>query len=443
MSGGKRSTSPSRHRVALALRDAAASFPDLARVDLDVAGLDARDRGLALAIHRTVLQRWLTLAFLLNRHLRQPLAELEPMMQAVLLSGAAQLVFMDRLPVHAVVNDTVELARKLVRPGAAPLANAVLRRVAGDVKDVRRGEAWSPAADRLPIDEGCVVLAEPLLPAVDDPITHLEVATSTPRALLEHWSKAFGTARMQSLAVHSTRLPPTTVAVEPGFVCGEDCHPHARDGFVVWQGSREALIELLTGHPARRVQDPASAAPVQVTAPMTIARAVDYCAGRGTKTRQLAALHPQARIIATDIDPGRFADLTEAFANHPMVTVAPVEQVRSTIGDSRVDLLMLDVPCSNTAVFARRPEARYRWRDRNTRELVDLQRRIAKAALALASPRHILYSTCSLDLRENQNQARWLVRETGGRIVAEEQTWPDGVGDTYHDGSYYALIALD
>src|SRR5690606_16359092 len=112
--------------------------------------------------------------------------------------------------------------------------------------------------------------------------------------------------------------------------------------------------------------------------------------------------HPEARIIATDVDASRFADLAQTFANHARVRVMKVDEVRRDFA-GQADLLLLDVPCSNTAVFARRPEARYRWSDRATRELVALQRRIIADALPLVAPAgHILYSTCSLDERENQ-----------------------------------------
>lgn len=443
MSAAEVHPSLARRRVAEALRSATEHFPDLSRIDLNVAGLDGRDRGLALAIHRTVLQRWLTLVHLLNRHLRRPLAETEPALQAVLLSAAAQIVFMDRLPPHAVVNDAVELARRLVRPGAAGLTNAVLRKLVGDVAAIERGSLWTPGRDRLPVDDGWIRLAGPLLPPVDAVLQHLEVATSVPRQLLQHWREAFGLERMQKLALHATRLPPTIVAVEPGFTCDEQCHPHAGEGFVVWDGSREALIEMLAKHPARRVQDPGSAAPVAATAGLDIRCVVDYCAGRGTKTRQVALLHPEARIIATDIDPARFADLSKAFAGWPNVSVVAPDDLAGACGNEKADLLMLDVPCSNTAVFARRPEARYRWSDRNTEELVALQRRIALNALPLVGRGYILYSTCSLDPRENHEQVRWLAEHTRGTIVAEQVTWPEGVGSTYQDGSFYALIRID
>ena len=139
-----------RGAVVLSLADAVRRFPDLPAITLDTTGLSPLDAGLATAIHRTTLQRWITLEYLLNRVLSKRLESLEPVVQGVLLSGAAQLVFMDRLPAHAVVDEQVKLARGLVRPGAAGLVNAVLRKVADSVQAVEPDRAWEPACDLLP-----------------------------------------------------------------------------------------------------------------------------------------------------------------------------------------------------------------------------------------------------------------------------------------------------
>ena len=181
-----------RQRVAEALQVAAQRFPHLPPTTLDVAALDRRDARLALAIHRTVLQRWITLEYLLDRHLRQPMHQLEPALRAVLLSAAAQLLFMDRLPTHAVVNESVNLAGRMVRPGAAGLVNAVLRRLAEQVVQAAHDQPWVAAGDRLPLDDGCVVLRDPCLPDPGNFVEHLAVATSHPAELVYVSIQAMG-----------------------------------------------------------------------------------------------------------------------------------------------------------------------------------------------------------------------------------------------------------
>jgi len=440
--------------VAKSLADAAELFPVLKPTVLDAAGLEPREARLALAIYRTVMQRWLTLEYLLDQHLRQPMHRLEPGLRGVLLSGAAQLIFFDRLPAHAVVNESVELAKSLVRPGAGGLTNSVLRRLSTSVDRVYSGP-WQPGRDRLPVDEGCLKLCDGLLPSPDRLDEYLSIATSHPWGLVKRWIDQFGQDQATVICVAGVRTPPTIVAVEDSWTGSPlaegdpQYEPHAAAGFVVWRDSYEALKAFLQGHPARRVQDPASAQPVASTAGLWPACGMDYCAGRGTKTRQLAGLHPQAKIIATDASPDRMADLRGAFRGHRTIRVVGLEAVRSACPpppapEGGADLLVLDVPCSNTAALARRPEARYRFSPNSLASLVKLQRRIIKEALCLLKPGgYLLYSTCSLEAQENQHQARWITQHHSvARVVHESQTLPGGSGTAYHDGSYHALLQL-
>jgi 16S rRNA (cytosine967-C5)-methyltransferase len=435
-----------RAAATAALALAAEQFPNLDPVTPDLAPLDARDRRLAQAITRAAIQRWITLELLLDSLLRQPMHTLEPALRGLLLGGAAQLLVMDRLPVHAVVDSTVELAKLTVRQGAAGLVNAVLRKFAQLPVAVRLDQPWKPAADRLPLDGGCLRLRDPLLPDPGhDLVAHLALATSHPEHLVRQWVQQQGPEAATAICEHGIIAPPTVVAVEPGFdvaAGSEDWKPHQMPGFLAWEGSHDALVSFLQGHASRRVQDPAAALTVQSTARLELKRIVDYCAGRGTKTRQLATLHPQARVFASDPDPGRFADLEQLGRTLANVTVVPPAQLAHALGGEPADLLLLDVPCSNTAVLGRRAEARYRYTAKTRRSLIDLQRRIMCDSAALARPAYVLYATCSLLEQENQEQITWLCDKLGGSRLHEQVTLPAGVGASFHDGSYHALVRL-
>lgn len=437
-------TSPSARRlVARALKAAAERFPDLDAQALDTAPLRPRDAALAVAVHRTVLQRWLTIRHVLAQFTRQPFEQLEPAMQAVLLSGAAQLLFMDRMPARAVVNETVNLAKRMVRFGAAGLANALLRRVAEQVQATVRNEPWQPLPDRLPIEDGYVRLASPLLPDPVEAEHHWSVATSHPVELIRAWQEEHGPEATQRLCLAGLRIPPTVVAVEAGFrePAEDRWQPHQQPGFVIWQAGHDELVEFLSAHPHRRVQDPAAALAVAATASLRPKLIVDYCAGFGTKTKQLVAMHPQARIVATDPDPDRLAELKRVFAEEDRVVVTRPQKAAEAFPGHRPDLLVLDVPCSNTAVLARRPEARYRFGARSLESLVELQRQIMRTALSLVGPEaHVLYSTCSVVRQENQQQAAWLAQQWPGQIAAQHLELPGGSGTGYHDGGYWALV---
>lgn len=441
----------------LKLADVIEDWPDAAIMEPDISGMPARDVRLARVIYRTTMQRWYTLVHLLDAHLKKPLWEMEPLMQAGLLGGASQLLFMDRLPSHAVVDESVDLARTLIRPGAAGLANAVLRKISLLNDAPVKGKPWTPAANRLPLEDGFVPLTCDALPSPnadsDDPVKqnqalayHLEVATSHPRELVLQWIEHYGAQKAISICRHGIVTPPVILSVEPELHWKKHddlLEPHEKRGFAIWSGWHQDLHNFLKVNPARRVQDPASTAAVNATADLKPKLILDYCAGRGTKTRQLAYLHPQARIVASDTSGQRLADFAQIVRSTPQVSIAPPAQLPELLGQEKVDLLLLDVPCSNSGVLARRPGAKYRYSPAAIASLVKLQREIVEASLPYLSPTgYLLYSTCSLEPEENQQQVQWILSRWPGQVVHEKQMLPVGQGKSYHDGSYHALIKL-
>jgi 16S rRNA (cytosine967-C5)-methyltransferase len=434
-----------RARVARRIAEQANRYPDLLIEPLPTGGLEDRDAALAHAINDAVIRRWGTLAFLLNEYVKQPLRDIEPGLQGVLLSGAAQLLFFDRVPPHAVLNESVELAKRLVRPGAAGMVNAVLRRVAELPKGHEaRPVDWAERRDLLPLGDGrALLLTAELLPA--DPLLRLAVTTSHPPALIRRWSSIHPRERLRALALHTLVTPPTVLnTTHAAQGLPESLLPHGLPGHHVFTGTRAELVPLLESRSDIWVQDAASSRAVAAAAHLKPSLIVDLCAGQGTKTRQLAATFPQARIIATDVDAHRFATLSDVFRASTQVEVRAFSDALAH-ARQQTDLVLVDVPCSNTGVLARRPEARYRVDRQRLEELVAIQREIVAAALPLLrTGGYILYSTCSIEREENEFQADWASGNSGLRVEGHALLLPAGLpGDSppaYHDGSFHALL---
>ncbi len=419
-----------RGAAVLALSRQAARWPQLVADGPDPEGLSDADRRLAEAIYGTTVRRWLTLRAALDPRVKgRSLTKLEPALQAVLLAGAAQLLLLDGLPDYAVVDQSVEVGVKAVRSKAAPMINAVLRRLA------REAELVAPLLEVPPPPDDGAGLDE----------VGLSTAASVPVNLLRAWAQRHGEAESHRLAVHAMQRPPVIVAVGPDAGglptpegVGFEGEAHDWEGFAVWTGTHAALVDWLTASGAvGRVQDPAASLAVAATADLAPRRVLDYCAGRGTKTRQLQQLHPSAEVLAWDTDPQR----REALAELDDVAVLSPGCPSGAEAAEGVDLLVLDVPCSNTGTLARRPEARYRYSDQALGQLTQLQRQIiAEARPRLAPGGHLLYSTCSIDKAENHNQVRRLVQQHGLELLDERLTLPGGSGTSYHDGAYHALL---
>jgi 16S rRNA (cytosine967-C5)-methyltransferase len=434
-------TSP-RDLVVKRLTRRARQFPDLGLAALDTAALaehDPRDAALAQAIDHAVARRWLTLVAVIESRLDRPWDQLEPAVRALLLAGAAQLLFFERLPDHAVINEMVETTKR-TRPRARGLVNAILRRIA----DLRReivDEHDPQRRDEIALEDGRAWrLQERVLDA--DPLGRLAQQTSHAQELVARWFDLFGERGAIELAYHDLVHAPIIVAGAAN--AANELQPHTIPGFHVFTGARDELEAVLARHPGARVQDPASAAAVDATAGLEPRLIVDACAGKGTKTRQLAARHPSAQIIATDVDRSRLDVLRRTFAGDDRVRVVEPDGLLDAHG--RVDLLVLDVPCSNTGVLARRVEAKYRYGPQWLGKLVQLQRQIIADHVALLDPERgrLLYVTCSIEPDENGRQVEWIAHWHRMTVVSAEPRLPRGApGEepaSYQDGGYHALL---
>ncbi|MCP4833763.1 MAG: hypothetical protein GY895_03270 [Phycisphaera sp.] len=442
-----------RDRVHARLVRIAREYPDLPIGSADTSGLSPRDVGFARALEQCVLQRWNTLQAVAASKVDRDWRILQGSVRAALLAGTAELLLMDAVPDHAAINETVNRVRRHVHSGAAGLVNAVLRRIAalrGETLPADHPDAidFHPHRDVLPLVDGRALrLTEDVFS--EDEIQRLCQQTSHGEPLVVHWVAAHGLAKTRELCHHDlvrspicmTATDPTTL--EPHATEDGPLLAHTRPGFFVVTDERLDLGQFLRADPSRRIQDPASAEPVAATAGLEPALIIDYCAGRGTKTRQLAETHPQARILATDVDSTRRNDLRRAFDGHPTVEVVEPYGLAEAMG--RADLLVLDVPCSNTGVLARRPEARYRFDIDNLRSIARLQKDIVRDTEPLLAPSgSILFSTCSLEPLENRKIAHWIGHHFGLDVRAENQTFPSGTPGSppteIHDGSFHALL---
>lgn len=435
-----------------ALAHQAGLYPELDLAPLDTGGLDPRDAAFAHAVYDAVLRRWITLGYLIDGYTQRGFGGLDPRVRGVLLAGAAQLLLLDRVPPHAALHESVEWAKSAV-PKAAGLVNAVLRRVselvnaeASGLPEVRERGAWTGGRDELPLSDGTAVkLSRGVLP--EDRWERLEVAASCPGWLLGKWRQEFGDDAGEALAVHGLVTPPTVLNTRfaQGEVAGTAAHEDP--GHRVFVGRREDLGPLLAGRADVWVQDAASGRAVAAAAECVAGRRVglvlDLCAGQGTKTTQLSWTFPGSRVVATDVDERRARELVKVARRRGNVEVVAPGREREFVG--KADVVLLDVPCTNTGVLARRVEARYRCGAGQLTRMVAVQREILKGALGLvAEGGVVVYSTCSVDREENEEQVAWAEWELGLKAVRVERVMPRGMpgGDAggYRDGGFSAVL---
>lgn len=377
--------------------------------------LSERDRDLAAELVWGTFRWRGRLDWRLSHLVRRPLEEVELALLWILRLGLFQSEQLDRVPTHAIVDTSVELAKRFSSRGGAALVNAVLRR--------------ATSGEEAP--------AEP--DAAEDPLGHLVARTSHPRWLLERWLERYGFRRTLQLTAENNRKPSLTLRVASDRVGVEDLLGElGRQGVAARPGEfLPDTVRLPDGwHPACRdllesglvvVQDEAAGMVSYVARPAGGLRVLDVCAAPGGKTLHFAALCGDARIVAADVSWRRIRSLAQSLERTGIAGVAPVvaDGLRPVTrgGFGRV---LVDAPCSNSGVLGRRPDARWRRTEKDVMRLAKLQGELLEAARGQVGPGGVLvYSTCSLEPEENENViAHYLQRHPGDAIVPADDLLP-------------------
>ena len=391
--------------------DADGAWADLA-LDAEVQrGAPApRDIGLATEIVYGTLRWQRYLDWLLSPHSRRRLDALDSRVRVILRMTAYQLVFLERVPTFAAVNDAVTLARGRKR-GLAEYANAVLRSFA------RRG----------------VREREPAPPR--DPVDALATRCSFPTWLAARWVQRYGTGDAEALMRALNERPPVTLRANTLRLSREELAarlateddvttrptPHAPEGLVAARAGEPGQWRTFADGSCV-AQDEASMLVTRLLEPGPGETVADVCAAPGTKTTQLAQLMDnRGRILALDPQPMRLARVDEAAAR---LGVTIVETLASTAQEAAItrtatcDAVLVDAPCSNLGVLRRNPEVKWRRRPEDIVGAARRQAEILEAAATMLKPGgRLVYATCSLEPEENDEVVRaFLARHSGFRV---------------------------
>jgi 16S rRNA (cytosine967-C5)-methyltransferase len=374
-----------------------------------VSALAQADRNLATTLVLGVLRRQLLLDQQIKRFLNKPGAKLDVEVLIALRMGAFQLLHLDRIPAHAAIGESVELAKQAGHHFAAGMVNAVLRKV---------GIACSSLLDEEP---------------------GWEAEQAHPEWLVERWKKAYGVETARAICRHgqqqlelAVRLVDTGVEhelIDAGITLASGrLLTGAR---IVAAGDVTATDAFLSGRV--RIQDEGSQLIAEIAAlpwfskdPLQRVKSIfDACAAPGGKTMILAERNPEAHIVACESSEPRLAALREriaAFGDRIECRLADAASLDET---AKYELALVDAPCSGTGTLGRNPEIRHRLKVEDLARHAERQKAILRAAArALMPGGTIVYSTCSLEPEENEQVVESILAEMpklrrvplGGRI---------------------------
>lgn len=352
--------------------------------------LDARDRRWVQELVWGMLRTRGRLDAILAERVRGGIAKLDVDVADLLRLGAYQLLSMDSVPPYAAIGQTVQLTKQRHGIGASTLANAVLRRID------RERETIAPA-----------------VPA--DPLDALAQEYSHPRWVVQRWAERWGLEATRSLL--GANNAPASIVVRPYGIereplegmlqtAGVDTHDVPLVADSVRLSGTVALTELgAFKQGAFYVQDPAATLVVMYAHVPQGGTVADLCAAPGSKALELS--RRAGLVIAADRNAARVQRMVQGFARlhatRLQVLVADATQRALT----PVDAVLVDVPCTGTGTFRRHPDARWRLRVSDFAVLGALQKTILRSAATLVKPGGLLvYSTCSLELEENDEQIR-------------------------------------
>ncbi|MCK5219349.1 16S rRNA (cytosine(967)-C(5))-methyltransferase RsmB, partial [bacterium] len=332
-----------------------------------------------------VLKARIFLDYMLQPFLKkQPPAKLMNLLRL----GAYQLLKLDRIPSHAAVNETVNLAKPDFSGVQVKFINAVLREI------TRQG-------------------ARPLPDKNLDPVTHLSIRYSLPLYLVERWQGRFGQALAESMMAAANETPPLVARVNRLRGTREEGEALlTRQGFSVKKGRAPAALCLGpdSGDPARLpgfqegwfyFQDQAAQLVGYLADPAPTALCLDLCSAPGGKTTHLAELvEGQGRILAYDIQAEK---LLKVEKNAKRLGLKNIEIIRELSPALEADRVLVDAPCSGTGTLRRHAEIRWRVTEKDFRRMAGIQEKLLNQAVKYVKPGGwLIYSTCSTEPEENE-----------------------------------------
>ena len=383
-------------------------------------------------------RRWLD--FVLARFYRGDFATIEPVLRQILRIGAYDVLFL-YTPDHAAVNEAVALAKRMVRPGAGGLVNAILRAL---------------LRNRQQLPE----------PSTGDLADDLAIRHSHPTWMVRRWLSRYGpeqaaallrwnnTPPHHALRVNTLRTTPEAVRAQLAEL-GVEAVPLRLPYVLRVERLQPVLRSGLLASGTVAVQDESAALVVRLLDPQPGETVLDACAAPGGKTLHAAQLmQNQGRLRALDLHENRLSPLRRAAEAHGATIVdACAGDLRTFSADRLADRVLVDAPCSGLGVLSKRADLRWRRGEASIPELAALQGELLAAAARHVRPGGLLvYSTCTIEPEENERVVeRFLAahpafaREPAPPAIPADLVTPEGYYATFPprdgmDGAFGARL---
>ncbi|AJE53403.1 16S rRNA (cytosine(967)-C(5))-methyltransferase RsmB [Paenibacillus polymyxa] len=385
---------------------------------LQQAGLSASDVGLTTELVYGTVARRNTLDYFLNKFVQKGTAKLQPWVRSLLRMSVYQLVYLDRVPDHAVVSEAVTIAKRRGHQGISGMVNGVLRSMLREPDKLRIPDDLS-AEERISLEH------------------------SHPQWLVKRWIKQYGADTAEAICKANNEPPAVSVRVNTTMTSRDQLldemvakgidavpSPVSPYGIVVRSGGNMALTSWYTDG-LLSVQDESSMLVAEAVAPEPGMTVLDCCAAPGGKTAHMAELmKDRGRIVANDLHAHKHQLIREQANRLGLDAVETVTgdalDLKERYAPASFDRILLDAPCSGFGVIRRKPDLRWSKTAEDVRDITQLQHELLDSVAGLLKPGGILvYSTCTIEPDENEGQLARFLSEHPEYELAKDHSFPD------------------
>lgn len=381
---------------------------------LQKASLEKGDAGLATELVYGTISRLNTLDYFLDRFVKKGTAKLQPWVRALLRLSLYQIVYLDRIPDHAVVSEAVNLAKRRGHQGISGMVNGVLRSI------LRQKEE--------------LVIPDNLSPADQISLRH-----SHPKWLVERWIEQYGEDTAEAICKANNEPPAVSIRVNTTMISREalleemnsrgfeavssELSPY---GIIVKSGGNMAHTEWYKDGMIS-IQDESSMLVAEVVDPEPGMRVLDCCAAPGGKTAHMGELmKDDGLIIANDLHAHKqklIAEQAERLGLDRIKTVTGnALDLAQTYEPASFDRVLLDAPCSGLGVIRRKPDLKWVKTPEDIGEIASLQRELLQSVSTLVRPGGVLvYSTCTIEPGENEGAVAAFLADNPNFEVADNE----------------------
>jgi 16S rRNA (cytosine967-C5)-methyltransferase len=415
-----------------------------------------RDKNLLTELVNGVIRHRLSLDTLISSFSKIPFKKIEPWVLYALRLGLYQIVYLDRIPVSAAINTSVELVKKAVRrPDAIKFANAILRSAERSLQNkcLQEQEVANHRNALYRRENTWCTFQHTILPDPDkNPSAYMAANYSHPEWLIKRWLNRYGKDKTIEICKINNLPPKVFLRINHRKISPREFIVMLeKNGISSYAIENAPVVDNIAvseipgfSEGLFFVQDISAMKVAQFLKVEKSDTVLDMCAAPGGKTTHISELlGDTGKVCALDISLKRLQSVQE---NCQRMGVQNVFIVCGDASGERVpfhvkfDRVLIDAPCSNTGVLSRRVEARWRLKEEDMNKLAALQYSILKTGATMLKPGGCLvYSTCSIEPEENQDIIKkFLSHESQFNLDTEEYYLPEMKGG---DGGYMARLS--